>query len=128
MRTFRYPALWAGLAAFWIGLIVWGTLTSHVPEGAPPNSDKLIHFVAYGFVGGWFTSMLLRGWHWPVAVCLILFGCGMEVAQYFTGVRSMDIVDAAANSIGVILGTTLARTRLGDMMGWVDTRLGDASG
>jgi VanZ family protein len=103
--------------SFPIGLIAvaWLSLT---PRDAMPEIqmwDKLQHLMAYavlaacgaiGFPGG--RPRLIVG------VGLIVFGCGLEIAQAAVPGRSSNIGDAVANIAGIALG--LATAWIGD---WV---------
>ena len=90
-------------AAYVLALIV-GSLVPVDMSGAPDQSDKLFHFLAYGLMvflwpGAWVRSFMTM---FGFAAGLGLF---LEIAQGMlpTG-RFMDLWDALANAAGAGLG------------------------
>lgn len=70
-------------------------------------SDKLEHAAAYAFLA--FTgSLALRRPHRWLAVGLAVLGICLEMAQTLVPGRSFELLDAAANATGAILGVALA--------------------
>jgi VanZ family protein len=74
-------------------------------------SDKIEHFIAYAglaLLGAWaFPHPLLR-----LAAGLVAFGVGVEILQATMGLgRQGDIVDALANTLGVMAGLGFVRSR-----------------
>lgn len=65
--------------------------------------DKLDHWVAF------FTLSFLANHAFPrlsfryIALALVGYGIGIEVAQYFTPDRDADVMDVVADSIGIII-------------------------
>lgn len=98
-------------ASFVIGVVAVAVL-SLVPLQAIPGmdvSDKAQHLIAYlclALAGGIAfpgrRSLLVMG------LGLVLFGVSLELAQSFIPGRFASVVDAAANTLGVALGLTLA--------------------
>lgn len=96
----------------WIALIMWGCLAppSKLPSLASKLNDKFEHASCY-FV---LAVLLLRGWlrERPVSLlpCLVIWflastwGYYIEVLQRWTGYRSYDLRDEAANAVGALLG------------------------
>jgi VanZ family protein len=77
---------------------------SLLPQASQPNmgSDKANHILAFGVLG------LIGAGCWPgrlrvLAVSLMLYGLGIEIAQTFTPDRTADIEDVVANAAGVLL-------------------------
>ena len=107
MRDFRRPRLWLGIWAFgWLLCVVLSLI--HPPQlGVDvPDSDKIGHFLAYALLSAWsvwiFTS---RRSHLLSAIALVLLGIAMEIAQgALTDDRMMDVRDAWADAIGVLIG------------------------
>lgn len=99
-------------AVFAIGAIAVALL-SLLPQHTMPVmdvSDKAQHLIAYlclALAGG----IAVPGWRpmlW-VGLGLIVFGAGLECVQAFVPGRFASVGDAAANTLGVALGLTLAR-------------------
>jgi len=107
---FRYFLLWH--LAGW-GLVSTVLYLSLMP--APPEvldftfSDKLEHLFAYSVLMGWFAQLyVLRERQIVIVVALCLMGVAVEFIQGWGGHRFFDVVDMAANSLGVLLGWWLS--------------------
>ena len=91
---------------FWpaVALVVWGELTPSPPPELKDFWDKAEHFTAYGGLAG-MASLALglqRRLAWAILGILVLGGT-LEILQTYTG-RDGDILDMAANTLGVIAG------------------------
>lgn len=76
----------------------------HIQRGPVMWSDKLNHFLAYGFLMGWFGQMYFqRKTRVQLAISLIALGVLMEVLQSRLPYRWFEAVDALANTGGVLL-------------------------
>lgn len=77
--------------------------------GDAGQGDKIGHFMAYGALGGAARFAFRgRGLFWSTPALLAAYGAGLEGAQYFIDVRSADLIDAAANSLGAVTGYSTA--------------------
>lgn len=89
--------------------IVWLSLAPTTALPGVNMSDKLEHAAAYGalaLLGAW----AFQARSWRLALGLFALGVGMEIAQSTMGWgRQGDLLDAAANSLGIALGLGLAR-------------------
>lgn len=111
LREFRRPRLWLGIWAFgWLLCIVLSLI--HPPNlGVDvPESDKIGHFLAYALLSAWSVWLFSsRRSHLLSAIALVLLGIAMELAQgAFTDDRMMDVRDAWADAIGVVVGQLFA--------------------
>lgn len=111
LREFRRPRLWLGLWAFgWVLCVVLSLI--HPPQlGVDlPDSDKIGHFLAYGLLSAWSVWIFAsRRSHLVSAIALVLLGIAMELAQgALTNDRMMDVRDAWADTIGVLIGQLFA--------------------
>ena len=81
--------------ARWVAVIVLGD------SGL---TDKVAHFMAYGALGvtAYWAQIYLFRRRWVLPVALTLYGAALEGAQGLGGVRSPELADAVANSLGVI--------------------------
>ena len=61
--------------------------------------DKASHFMAF-LVLAFLLDYAVLG-YWPKWVGLVLFGLGIEIAQWFTGYRYFELQDLAADALGV---------------------------
>jgi VanZ family protein len=116
------------LAAAWYGLgglmLLSVAVLSLIPAPDTGVDDKLIHFVTYFVLGGWF-GLLASGrtaLAWTVAG-LIAYGMLIELLQGMTSYRYEEWGDVVANSGGVILGVLLHPTPLRGLLLFIDERL-----
>ena len=73
-------------------------------------NDKASHLVGHGALALYFAGLVPRRSWWKVFVFLLVFGVGVEFAQYYTHWgREGDPRDVLANSIGALLGLALGR-------------------
>ncbi len=73
--------------------------------------DKASHFMAF-LVLAFLLDYAVLG-YWLKWVGLVLFGLGIEIAQWFTGCRYFELQDLAADALGVggylVLRTQIAK-------------------
>jgi hypothetical protein len=69
-------------------------------------ATNVLLFVPLGFLGSW----LIGQWRWPMWLLVgYLASSAIELAQlFFLPARSTALVDVAANTLGAVLGYTLA--------------------
>lgn len=111
LRDFRRPRLWLGTWAFgWLLCVVLSLI--HPPQlGVDvPDSDKIGHFLAYALLSAWSVWIFAsRRSHLLSSIALVLLGIAMELAQgALTDDRMMDVRDAWADAIGVLIGQLFA--------------------
>ena len=109
-----YRKLWLLLGWLYVLLLLYGSLI-RVPDINTylDHTDKLIHFLLYFILAGWFIQLYSR--HSQRMVILggaIVLGIVIEFLQGLTGYRSFDLLDALANSIGAISAFLLANTSM----------------
>ena len=74
----------------------------------PGHSDKLVHLAGYAVLMFWWAQLVTRQ-RWKLAVAVVLFGAAIELLQGLTPDRDPDVLDALANTGGVLLGWLAAR-------------------
>lgn len=79
------------------------------------NVDKWLHAVAFFTLAVWFAGLMAKRSYWLIAAGLMMFGFLVEFVQLQTSYRTADWGDIAANTVGIILGLTVAAAGLG---GW----------
>jgi VanZ family protein len=89
---------------------------SLLPEDELPDtdlSDKVSHLIAYGEITA-IGLLSFRGRLSMIAVplCVVALGGALEIGQMFVPSRSADLLDFAANCIGVAVGYGVARLLL----------------
>lgn len=90
-------------------LIIWFSLYAQAEMFKILVSDKLWHVLAFGFLG--LTSALTcRNGRRLLTVILglVVFGLGIELAQFIMPDRSADLGDIIANLLGISSGLALA--------------------
>ena len=101
-RIFQFLAISTTLA------VIILSLRPSLPSIEVPNSDKLMHFLAYGVLAGLTRLGWPRLWGGLIVIGFILLGVGLEFGQYLMAQgRTASIADAFANSVGAILAVTL---------------------
>lgn len=96
------------LPAYWVFLFC----TTHFPrlqiDNAPPQSDKVLHFVAFGMLAFLFwrffeaTGAVGPIFAWIAVVVLVFYAGVDEYLQQFVG-RSTDWEDFFADSTGILV-------------------------
>jgi VanZ family protein len=108
MRTFWRAGGWLLIAA-----IIFLSLTPHPIEFNIPNGDKLNHLLAYATLMAWWSQLhVSSAKRLRLALSLTALGIAMELAQGYTPTRQPDILDALANTAGVLLGWLAAPPRV----------------
>lgn len=129
MREFVRPRLWLGIWLFGWALCIALSLLPPIELGAPQDSDKIGHFLAYATLSTW-AGMIFRTRRIQAlaAFALILLGIGLEFAQAeLTTTRLGDSKDALANTLGVLLGLIVAATPVSRVLQHLDRKLFNAA-
>lgn len=124
MDGYRYPWLWHGLG--WLLVAALTTLSLiHAPTQMAEIrfGDKIGHISAYTLLMLWFAQLYQGRARIAYALGFISMGVGLEYLQGMTGYRSFDVFDMLANSLGVLLGLTLAQSKLGRGLWFLEKRL-----
>lgn len=105
-----------GVLAAATGLLIWGTGFDGRSFGpirfllvTTPYGDKVGHFVLYGAIA--FALAILVRRPIPAAVgamALVSIGIADEFRQRAVGGRNFDLLDIAANSVGICVGLLAA--------------------
>ena len=110
--------MWLALWVAMIALVLVGSLmpAQRLPAPAFAGVDKLQHLVGYAVLAGYAVLLFARFRLRAVAMAgLVALGVGIEFAQEaLTASRRADIADVVANTLGVLLGWSVQRTRLRD--------------
>jgi VanZ family protein len=113
----RWTTTW--LAIGWL-LVATVIVLSLVKLGTQPpraHSDKVGHVLAYATLMFWFAQIYSRErTKLFIAIGLVLMGIALEIAQEYTGYRTFDYADIAANSFGVVIGWVIAPPRTANLL------------
>ena len=108
MQPLRRPRLWLGL---WLGMIAGVVVVSLIPPPLLPavafdGIDKVEHVLGYFALSAMGSALFARmRTRARIAAGLVALGIGLEIAQgQFTAMRQPELLDAAANTVGVLLG------------------------
>ena len=99
-------------AIFWLCFVgLTGLALSPAPYLPPLDIfnwwDKAQHAIGFGSLTVSALMAYPQAPKWKVAVLLCVHGCLIEVLQYFSGYRFGDWQDAAADGVGVAIGSAL---------------------
>ncbi len=110
--THQLRKLWLSIGWLLIALVAYLSLISGPPTIDITGSDKVVHLLTYGTLMLWFLQLYPVSRRPFMALGFIAMGIVLEVLQGFTPDRDTDYLDVVANTIGVILGWLLGKTRL----------------
>jgi len=96
--------------AGWLGVMLTLALSLMPPalDVSSGHSDKIVHLAGYALLMFWWAQLVMRQ-RWKLAAAVVLFGVLIEGLQGLTPNRLPDVLDALANSGGVLLGWFAAR-------------------
>jgi VanZ family protein len=99
------------LKYLWWGTIIGITILSLMPPSSGreiPTNDKVGHFIAYGIFAFVSLSYGYRQFSFfKIILFTFSFGILMEYCQGFIPGREPSILDALANTVGILLGFLL---------------------
>jgi len=81
--------------------------------------------MAYAALTFWYGAFIKHGYPYAWrALAFIALGGVIEIMQSYTGHRSGEWGDLAADAMGVALGYGLAHSPLGNVLRWAETKFG----
>lgn len=107
------PLIWRFAGWGLIMLVVYFALTPQPPSPSFSHADKFGHVLAYLTLMAWWTQLEPRPLR--LALYFLLMGAALELLQHWGGIRSGEVLDLAANSLGIGLGW-LASWRVPDWL------------
>ena len=120
MLPLSYPARWriAGILILII-VLAFAMVPDFWPWGHRHGrylvSDKVLHGMTFAFLAVWYTGQYSRRSYPWLAVGLLAFGMLIEACQYLVTYRTAEWGDVWADSIGIVIGMTVAMVLTG---GW----------
>lgn len=122
----RFSGWWTSFGFLLIAIVVYASLAPISPSKllAFPESDKIMHFLAYAGMMFWFGQIYPKGRaSLFISSGFIILGALLEVLQGLSGYRTFEYLDMSANALGVISGFIISRTRLGRLFCAFETLL-----
>ena len=94
----------------WLGIVITLVVSLMPPalDDRGGHTDKIVHLAGYAVLMFWWAQLVTRQ-RWKLAIAVVLFGIAIELLQGLTPARQPDLLDALANSGGVLLGWLAAR-------------------
>lgn len=127
LRPLRWPRLWIAAWIAMIAVVLIGSLlpAQRLPPPAFDGVDKLQHLFGYAVLAGYAVLLFARVRVQVFAMAgLVALGIGIEFAQdALTATRRADLADVGANTLGVLLGWSVHRTRLCASLVWIEAAL-----
>jgi VanZ family protein len=102
--------LWRVLLAALLVFITWLALIPAPPKMITTGWDKSNHALAFAslaFSSVWGVWQRPRQWGW-LALALVGYGIGIEIAQSFLPPREADWHDVVADGVGIAIGLLVA--------------------
>jgi VanZ family protein len=116
----RFSPVWYLVGSVLLAAVVVGSLVP-IPKVESLRYDKVIHFLVYFSLMGWFGQLgKHRFW---LAVAFVSLGIVLEYLQGQTRYRSFEWLDVAANSAGIAIAWLGLMTPLGRTIRWLDSHL-----
>lgn len=112
MNALRLRRGWVAIGWALVAVVIYFSVTPRPPEVPLDEGDKLGHLFAYGTLMLWFGQLHAQRRRWITVAALVGLGIALEYVQRWTGYRSFDVWDMAANAAGVLLGLAAAPPRL----------------
>jgi len=106
-----------------LGIAV-GSLVNLAPIANALLQDKVMHFLAYGLLMGWFAQIFRqRLKRLALVLAFVVFGISIEYLQAMVPYRQFDLIDIFANAAGVLVAWLLSYTWLGSILSWLESYL-----
>jgi VanZ family protein len=133
-RTQAVPDL--RLARFWwsVGwaIVIYITISCLEPPRYVPNLhlwDKAEHALAFFGMSVWFGGLVRRSRYLLIAVLMLLFGAGIEIAQGAMQLgRDEDVMDWVADAVGIACALFVLYLGLGAWARWIEGLIWRARG
>ena len=119
---FRLRPLWLIVGWALVVLVIYLSLAPISVDIAPvQHGDKLEHALAYAVLMAWFACLYAaRPVRLGYALGFIALGIVLEFLQRETGYRNFELLDMAADAVGVALGWALAPPRMPNYLSLID--------
>jgi VanZ family protein len=126
VKPILQPGLRFSRTWFAVGVLIAIAIAvvSLMPPSKLPDlrvSDKFEHALSYFLLAFWFASVIVRRDYLVLVLSLLAFGGAIELVQDWMKLgRQADVLDLAADAVGIALGVALAATPLGRWAQWLE--------
>ncbi|MBI3772282.1 MAG: VanZ family protein [Gammaproteobacteria bacterium] len=111
-QPLKFFGVWLTIGVMLVAWVCYESLTpSPISVEGLKYADKLGHFFSYFTMMAWFGQLFQRRGHWLWLLFFIALGYGLELLQLFSGYRSFEYADLAADAGGALLAWVLASTK-----------------
>src|SRR3954469_24817779 len=122
LRLRRY---WLAVGWSLVLLIIYLSLTPEPVQLNVEQGDKYGHVLAYAALMSWFANIYdSRIRRLQFALGFVALGIALEFVQGWTGYRSFELADMAADAAGVAVGWVCADPRIPNYLRWTERVLG----
>jgi VanZ family protein len=109
----RGRRFWLLLGWLLILFVIYASLTPDPIEVPGEQGDKFGHILAYAALMSWFANLYeAPARRIQLAVGFVALGVALEFVQGWTGYRSFEVADMAADAAGVTVGWVFAPPRI----------------
>ena len=111
--AFRFRPFWLITGWVLVLLVIALSLAPSLAALPATQGDKFMHIFAYAVLMSWFVNLYAATTRRAQLACgFVALGIALELAQRWTGYRTFDMADMAANAVGVTAGWLAAPPRL----------------
>jgi VanZ family protein len=104
---------WLVLGWLLVLFVIYLSLTPEPMQVPGEQGDKFGHVFAYAALMSWFANLYeLPARRLQFAIGFVALGVALEFVQRWTGYRSFDVADMAADAVGVAVGWLVAPPRI----------------
>ena len=101
--------------------VIYLSLTPSPVQLGVEQGDKFGHVLAYATLMSWFANLYeIPARRRLCAIGFVALSVALEFVQGWTGYRTFDVADMAANAVGVVMGWTLAPPRIPNYLHWME--------
>jgi len=113
----RFKRVWVSLGVLLICMILVLSLINLAPIEGVLLQDKIIHFLAYGLLMGWFAQICRHHLaRFLLVLALVAMGVLVEYLQGLVNYRQFDYIDMLANASGIVVAWALSYTWMGRIL------------
>lgn len=122
-QPLKFFGVWLAIGVMLVAWVCYESLTpSPISVEGLKYADKLGHFFSYFTMMAWFGQLFRRRGHWLWLLFFVMLGYGLELLQRYSGYRSFEYADLAADAGGALLAWWLTATEFSKWLLYVEQR------